>query len=263
MMQQTALVAGNANSLAMVDQNKVCADDYIVRTNNFFFETDYHLGRRVDCAFMGGDPRVAPFMLETLYQCRNHYDLRRWSSHNPRVIRAGQRPFSGSYQPMTYRDAHIERDVVDLMTTYQRHPTTGTYAVLMVHGMGIPNIVLAGINFHSMQQRYPFELGPHYRALMGQNINQQNRDVHLHSTEMDLKILACLQMRDDVHLSSASDCVALETVMDAAPDRDGPRIAVMPHSDAPTDWRAMAGLYPIYLLRFLRWSRARMRHSMP
>lgn len=263
MTPETALVAGNAASVAALDMTRICADDYIVRINNFFFEPKFYLGQRVDCAFLAGDPRVAPFMLETLYQCLNHYDLRRWSSHNPQIIKVGQRRFGDLYQPMKFRDQHIEREVADLIASHQRHPTTGVYATLMVHGMGIPHIILAGINFHTAPLRYPFEPGPHYRALMGQDINQRGNDAHLHSSELDLRILACLQARDDVHLSRLTDHTPLNTVMDVAPVRDGPRIAVTSHIDAPTDWAAMAGLYPIHLLRIMRWVRSKVRAANP
>ena len=94
MSSRPVIVAGNGMSLTRIAPGRVLETDFIIRTNNFFFETHYYLGRRVDLAMMGGDPRVAPFMFETLWQCRKDYDLQGWSSFNPKVVPAGNRRFS-------------------------------------------------------------------------------------------------------------------------------------------------------------------------
>ena len=93
---RTVVVAGNGCSVEAIPDGVLLADDFVIRTNNFFFERRFHLGRRVDLALMGGDPRVAPFMFETLYRCRADYDIRAITSVNSRVAKAGQRRFAPS-----------------------------------------------------------------------------------------------------------------------------------------------------------------------
>ena len=83
MTQRVTLVAGNGPSLATIPPGQVLASDQVVRTNNFFFEEQYYVGRRVDLAFIGGDPRVAPFVLATLAHARESYELRAWSASHP------------------------------------------------------------------------------------------------------------------------------------------------------------------------------------
>lgn len=247
---ETAVIAGNGLSLETIQPGQVLASDYIVRTNNFFFEPTFFLGDRVDLAFMGGDPRVAPFVFETLYRKGKDYDLRSWSSHNGRVQRAGRR-FSRLFQPLVYANEELKTKVAELMLEYQRHPMTGTYGALMAHGLGARDIVLVGMDFYSGNTRYLFEPGPHYRALMGKDLNTRSVDRHLHNPDLDLKIFELLAQEDGVTLTHASQSVALDQIMDTAPQREGPEILVRPRQ-APTDWSPFAGVYPIRALRFLR-----------
>lgn len=248
---RTVVVAGNGASLAQIPPGAVLADDFIIRTNNFFFEQRFYLGCRVDLAFMGGDPRVAPFMFETLYRCRSDYDLRGWSSHNPRVIRAGRRRFGQSVLSMRYRDTSLETEVRQLITRHGRHPTTGVYAVLMAYGLGAETILLAGMDFYGARTRYPFSPGPHYRALMGQDLGQRGLDHHLHDLDLDHAILRLLQERGDVQLLRLGDSPLLRDVSAPAPNRDGTGLD-LPRTAPPTDWVNRAGLYPIGALKIMR-----------
>ncbi|TNJ40987.1 hypothetical protein FGE21_15665 [Phaeobacter sp. B1627] len=258
MRDRPVVVAGNGASLAQLPVGRILADDFIIRTNNFFFEPRFYLGRRVDLAFMGGDPRVAPFMFETLHRCRRDYDLRSWSSQNRRVQRAGRRRFASLFQPMRYRDATLERQVQALISRYGRHPTTGIYAALMAHGLGAGRIILAGMDFYGTPKRYPFEPGPHYRALMGQDLGRRGLDRHLHDLDLDHAILRLLRAREDVQLLRVGDSPLLRDVADAAPDRGGPRLE-QSRSAPPTDWAGRAGVYPIEVLKVLRKGSAALR----
>jgi len=257
-MDRRVVVAGNGPSIAGLAPGCIQPDDFIIRVNNFFFEPRFFLGQRVDLAFMGGDPRVARFMFETLYQCRADYDLRAWSSHNPRVVRAGQRRFRALYQPMRFRDGDIEAQVQALISRYDRRPTSGIYAVLMAHAMGAQEILLAGLDFYSRPQRYPYALGPHYRALMGQDLGARGIDKHLHDPQLDLDILKALKDRGDVRLLRASDTAALTDLTEPAPVQ-GTTSLDLPRQSPPTDWAARSGFYPIEVLKILRRGSALLR----
>lgn len=240
-------------SLTGIDPGRVLADDVILRTNNFFFETEFYLGPRVDLAVMAGDPRVAPFMFETLWRCRRDYDLRGWTSFNPKVIRAGMRRFRDQYKPLQiYRDGHVERALQSLIEKYQRVPTTGAYAALIAHATGAQDIIFAGFDLYNTGKRYPFEPGRHYRDLMGEDLNDRGLDRHLHHADLDRAVLEMLAARDDVRLSRAADCGPLDDMMPLAPLRPGLPLATGPRTSPPTDWAASSGLYPIALLKALR-----------
>ncbi len=259
-----AIVAGNGTSVTRLPPGMVLADDFIVRINNFYFETRHHLGQRVDLAFMGGDPRVAPFMFETLYRCTRPrggaYDLRGWSTHGERIVRAGQQRFGRLFRPMQYGSPEIRAGVQALMARYQRHPTTGIYAVLMAQALGARHILLTGMDFHSGPRRYPFELGPNYRALMGQDLNQRGVDLHLHDTDLDRAILELVASQEGVQLLRSEDNPVLNMVCDPAPLRTGVPMATPAHVNAPTDWASFSGMYPILALRVLRKLRRWQSH---
>lgn len=246
-----AVVAGNGASLTEIIPGTVLADDFILRTNSFFFEPVYHVGRRVDLAMISGDPRVIPFVFETLWQCRSHYDLRSWSTHDPRVIRIGQRRFGALYRPMCYRDSEIETRVKALCAQYQRQPTTGVMTVLLAHALGARQIILAGMDLYTADRRYVYEPGPNYRALMGANVGRRGLDHELHHRDLDRAVLAALNDRPDITLFTACKGAALKDLMALAPVRDGVIPCNAPH-DAPRDWVGRVGFYPIGLLRLLR-----------
>lgn len=258
MTSDTFVVAGGGLSLTRLIPGQVLVTDRIVRTNNFFFEPMHYLGRRVDLAFMGGDPRVAPFMFETLWRCRADYDLAAWSSHNPAVIRAGQRRFGACYRVMRYRDAAIEAEVAALMARHERKPTTGTYAALMAHGMGARRIILTGIDFYNGSQRYPFEPGRHQRDLMGQDLNRRGVDQRLHAPQLDLDILSALIRRGDAEFLRSGAGTPLDSLMPQAPVRTGQPVIPTPRTP-PTDWAPRAGLYPIAWLKLMRRASAMLR----
>ena len=259
--ERPAVVAGNGASLAEMKPGSVLSNDFILRTNSFFFEPRYYLGRRVDLAMISGDPRVTPFVFETLWTCRNDYDLRYWSSHDARVSRIGQRRFASLYTPMRYRDTEIEQAVKALCAKYQRQPTTGIMAALLAHALGAQHIILAGMDLYSQSRRYVYEPGPNYRALMGADVSTRGVDERLHHRDLDRAVLAAMNARNDVALFNASGSTALGDLMESAPLRKGPR-PLQDRHDAPGDWVGRAGLYPIGMLRLLRSGRRLQRRLM-
>lgn len=257
MIEGTAVVAGNGGSVQRLKSGQVLASDFIIRTNNFFFEPSFYLGPRVDLAFMGGDPRVAPFVFETLYQRGRDYRVRAWSSHNPKVVRAGRR-FAPLFVPYMCGKGSVAAHVKTLIARYQRHPMTGTYAALMAYGLGARDIVLVGMDFYSGARRYSFDPGPHYRALMGEDVNMRGVDRDLHCRDLDVRILEHLATQDGVHVTQACSSAHLAGVLDQAPCRQGAALAVRPRL-APPDWEPFAGFYPIHVLRALRRTRRVLR----
>lgn len=254
MTGKTAVIAGNGVSLTRILPGRIRSDDLIIRTNNFFFEPEFYLGQRVDLYFAAGDPRVARFMFETLHQCRADYDLRGWTSHNPAVIRSGQRRFASLFQPLRYRDARIETQVQALSAQFGKMPTTGILALLAAHGLGIERAILVGMDMYSGSQRYPYEPGPNQRALMGLDLNQRGVDARLHDTALDHEILQILLAREDIQILRASEGGPLDDSLPLAPERatGADALCAHPRSSPPRDWVSRSGLYPISLLKLLR-----------
>ncbi len=258
---QVVVVAGNGPSLADIADGRVLADDFIIRTNNFFFEPRYYLGRRVDLAFMGGDARVAPFMFETLFQCRQQYTLGHWSSHTQKVAAAGHKRFPTGFQPMTHRTAAIKADIATLAARYGKMPTTGLHAVLHAHGLGARTIILAGFDFYQSTARYAYAPGRHQMDLLGSDLGHRGVDIRLHDPELDLAIIAYLQNLGDVRFYRSSPGTVLDGLMDLAPVRAGESMREGPRPHPTQDWVTRSGVYPISVLKALRRASACLRHT--
>ncbi len=252
------IVAGNGLSLNKIEPGRVLSDDVFIRTNNFFFEPDYYLGRRIDYAFMGGDPRVSPFMFETLHQCREDYSLHKWTSHDARVIRAGQKRFAENFQPMAVLDPALRAEVDSLVQAHGKQPTTGAQAALFACAMGAKQIILAGFDLYSKGKRYPFEPGPNFKSLMGQDIGNRAIDTRLHDATLDREILLLLARKGGVEIFCATEASALSDLFPLAPMRHGEAVFEN-RSNPPTDWASWVGLYPIGLLKLLRKGSAFVR----
>ena len=259
---RTCVVAGNGQSLSRIAPGRVLAGDAVVRTNNFFFEPEFYLGRRVDLAYLAGDPRVAPFMFETMHRCRDEYEIGGWTSHNPKVIKAGMHRFKDLFRPMQFRDVAVEREVERLSTRFQRKPMSGTYAVLAAHGFGAWRIVVAGIELYSGAARYPFTPGRHFESLMAPCRASRGHDRHLHDPDLDRAILEYLQLRGDLRLERSAECSALMDVLPLAETRAGDPLVTVPRDEPVNDWAPWAGAYPIGMLKVMRRGAALRRRLM-
>lgn len=257
---RVCVVAGNGHSLGCIAPGRVLDGDAVLRTNNFFFETEFHLGPRVDMAYVAGDPRVAPFLFETLHRCRDEYDIRGWTSHNPRVIKAGMRRFRELYRPLRLRDAAVERGVAALVARYQRKPMSGTYAVLAAHGLGARHVLVAGMDLYSGGARYPFTPGRHHRALMRPGMAAADADQH--NPDLDRAILEMLLARGDLRLERTAEDSALADLLPLAAPREGAALPRGPRARPVEDWAGRAGLYPIALLKLMRRGAALRRRLL-
>lgn len=255
-MTDVTVVAGNGLSLTTIAPRRILAGDRIVRTNNFFFEHRYFLGSRVDLAFVGGDPRIAPFVFETLRRARAHYDIGAWSASTERVARIGRRFLDLPYRPPHHADAETAATLARLQARYQVVPSTGVQAVLLAHAMGARRIVLAGIDLYSGPQRYAYAPGRHQRDLLGADLATRAYDRHLHHPDLDRAVLDWLAGRPDTMLWRSADTAPLNGVLDLAPERTGPPLlATVKQQPQILDWADWAGWYPIALLKALRRAR--------
>jgi hypothetical protein len=252
-MNHVTVVAGNGLSLTRIAAGRVVAGDTIIRTNNFFFEDRYFLGKTVDLAFVGGDPRVAPFVFETLNRARSHYDVRQWSASSDRVARIGQRFLQTPYRPMQPADQATTAKLAELQARYQVVPSTGIQALLMARAMGARRIVLAGIDLYAGPQRYAYAPGRHQRDLLGGDLATRAYDRHLHHPDLDREMIGWLANRPGMTLWRSADCPALDGLLDLAPERPGTPVLAAPKLQPQMlDWADWAGWYPIALLKLLR-----------
>ena len=264
-MSQITVVAGSGHSLTRIAPGRVQPGDRIIRTNNFFFEDRFYLGRRVDLAFVGGDPRVAPFVFETLNRARDHYDIRAWSAPSDRVARIGRRFLDLPYHPLRYAGDAVTQKLQALQSRYQVKPSSGLQAMLLAHAMGARQIILAGIDLYSGAMRYAYDPGRHQRDLLGQDLATRSYDLRLHHPDLDRELISWLAEQPGMTLWRSADCAALNGLIDLAPERPGAGLTPDPKPQI-LDWADWAGWYPIGLLKLLRrlrrWQR-RLTGTLP
>lgn len=263
---RTVVVAGNGPSVADIAPGQILADDVIIRVNNFFFEPRTWLGKRVDLLVAGGDPRVAPFLMETLKSCLSDYQITAWTAFNPRVVTNGQKILPLSYRDFpVFADPAFARQAQDIMGRYERvKPLTGTYALLMAYAAGARRFVLTGMDLYSSETRYFYQPGPHQRALLGGDLAERGLDGHLHDHRLDLELISLLADQNDVQIQHAHCAGYISDHLALAPIRKGAPVAVR-RRHAPTDWSSRSGCYPIRLLRLMRrvrtWQRKLARSA--
>lgn len=261
----TAVVAGNGQSLSRIDPGRVLADDFVIRVNNFIFEDRRYLGARVDLALVSGDPRPAPFVFEAIARARDLYDIRAWAATTPQIARAGRARLGRhgiAQRPYQTGDGETRQMLERLQADHQVTPTSGVLALLLARAMGATTLLVAGIDLYQGDRRYTYEPGPQQRALMGGDLGRRAYDTAFHSADTDRRVLAWLADRPGLSVLRTADVPALNDILDLAPVRPGPPVQVLDKRQI-TDWPLRAGLYPIHLLRALRWARRVQRQVWP
>jgi len=257
---RTAAILGNGPSAACLLPGRLRADDAIVRVNSFFVEPRLVAGTRVDLAFLGGDPRAAPFVAAGLVHQRT-YSVQAWASDDPRAARAVARHLSVPQRAVPPLSAGLDTDIRALVAAAGLRPTSGTRAVLAAVALGARDLVIAGIDLYAGPARYAFTPGPRMRALMAADYASDGPTPAQHSADLDRRILARLAAEPDVTLRLAAPSAALSDILDPAPDRGGLALTNAGPNTSLRDWPAWAGPVPlaglVALRRLRAWQRAR------
>jgi hypothetical protein len=258
---QAAAVLGNGPSGAALRPGRLRTDDAIVRVNSFFAEPRLRAGPRVDLAFLGGDPRAAPFVACGIARSRAH-DLRAWASDDPRAARAATRHLAAPQLVLPPLPPSLAADLRALVAAAGLRPTSGTRAVLAAVALGARDVVIAGIDLYAGTTRYAFTPGPRMAALMDADYAAAAPSPAQHAPDLDRRILARVATEPGLTLRLAAPSPALDDVLDPAPDRGGPASLDAGPNPGPHDWPAWAGPVPlaglVALRRLRRWQRTRL-----
>jgi hypothetical protein len=244
-------VLGNGPSVASILPGRLCADDTIIRVNSFFVEDHLHAGARVDLAFLGGDPRAAPFVAAGLARARA-YRVAAWATDDPRVARSGTRHLAAPRLTLPPLPAALAADIDSLIAASGRRPTSGVRAILAAVALGATDLLLAGLDLYASPDRYAFAPGPRMRALMRADYARPAPDPAQHLPDLDLRVIARLAAHPGLTLRLAASSPALSEILDTAPDRGGPASLSAGPNPGPRDWPAWAGPMPLAGLAALR-----------
>ena len=246
-----AVVLGNGPSAADILPGRIRADDGIVRVNSFFVEPVLFAGARVDLAFIGGDPRAAPFVAAGLSQARA-YQVGAWATDDPKVAQSCARRLAAPGLVLPALPVALAGDIDSLIAACRRLPTSGVRATLAAVALGAREILIAGLDLYATPDRYVFAPGPRMRALMQDDYACPAPDPALHLPDLDRRILARLADDPALTLRLAAPTAALSGILDVAPDRGGPASLSAGPNPGPLDWPAWAGPVPLAGLAALR-----------
>jgi hypothetical protein len=244
-------VLGNGPSVAGLLPGRLRTDDRIVRVNSFFVEHVLHTGTQVDLAFIGGDPRAAPFVAAGLARARV-YRVAAWATDDPRVARSCDWHLTIPRLVLPPLPAALAADVDGLIAVSGRRPTSGVRATLAAVALGARDILIAGLDLYATSDRYVFAPGPRMQALMQADYTRRAPDPARHLPDLDRRILARLAADPALILHLAAPTPALSGILDTAPDRGGPASLSAGPNPGPRDWPAWAGPVPLAGLAALR-----------
>jgi hypothetical protein len=251
---RNVLVIGNGPSTADVDRRRIDLSDPIVRINNFFFETDYHFGSRVDLLQIGGDRWVFPFYGRTVRNIAGRsYHVGAWSCHQPHIAASARKLLPMPERPFAYRDDALRREVEALVQRHGKTPTTGVLALINAHALGAQSITLAGIDLYAAGTRYGEDRSRHAQSLYRHAGSGYNETFH--SRDLDLDIIGTLRERGDLTLYRAVENPPILRDLDLAPLRPEAAALGQPKPEQTSDWVSWAGPYPIGFMKVLRRTR--------
>lgn len=228
----------------------------IVRVNNFFFEEQFFLGKRVDLVQVGGDGWLFPFYAKTLARAANEggYSVSSWSCHKESLLDCGARILSIPSVPFSFRDIEAQKSVENLCAETGLFPTTGVLAVINAHSLGAKKITIVGMDLYSGKERYPHKLGSKTSAVVSEFKGYNER---CHSLDLDLAVLQYLNSRDDVEIFRIGSNPSIVPEVISSPRLTTPSLKPCPSKKILIhDWVGWFGPIPFCLVHILR--RARM-----
>lgn len=258
-MTETTIIGASGPSLGLVEHNRLPSDAHIIRVNNFFLESHYHLGPRVDTAYFSADPRAVRFYVATLRAlvARNEYVVGSTASHLPAAARL---PVPAPFEFFAPRDPAARRLLDRLAEGAHLRPTSGAMAMLYAVENGAERLILTGVDFYA-GPKYGHDLPPRLHRVLRPNLSESGYDDRLHTQEADLSVVEFLIDRGiDVRLgtSRVSD-VPSPIALEPAPvvmDHVLPSAKAHPYVN---DWSRWAGPWSIEMLVAARWARRQLR----
>lgn len=184
MLIPSAVIGGSGPSLATCDLRRIPSHVRVYRSNNFFLEKEYYLGRKVDCLYFSCDPRAMRFYAATIRKVLRMqlYDIGEITTHQRGIYNFGRAaPNIVHFDP---------RPLTNLFITEARiKPTTGILAALKAVNDGAKVLYLSGIDFYAGDLKYAVKPGPRLQKVISPHAQAVGYDTTIHNHDIDLAIL--------------------------------------------------------------------------
>ena len=197
------IVAGNGPSLRKTVNFSHNRNVKIVRVNNFFFETQFYLGKTVDLLVVGGDRWLFPFYLQTAKKLikKDDYKILNWTCFETTILNKYE--IKDATKLYIEDRAHALEHVKFLQKKYgNRKPTTGVLAVLYAYLLGAKTINVIGLDNYSLGQPYEYD-----NSQVDKQLRQKNKKEfpkRFHALELDLEIMDFISAQENVEVVNFS-----------------------------------------------------------
>ena len=245
--RRTCLIVGNGPSCNECEMQRIPANSFVVRTNNFFFESNYNFGKIVHLLQIGGDRWIFPYYAKTLSAMliKNVYKVNSWSTHQPHIAKKGKKIIKSQHVPFAGNNHEIGAEVEKLSKKYRKQPTAGIYAILNAHALGASEIILAGFDLYTKPQRYSFTMRGYSKKRAMAN-NGPGYNEMFHSRELDLEIIQYLNQLKKLKLYRCSNSVDQLNFLSLSPIRKN-YLQPQQKTHKLNDWETYSGPFHISL----------------
>lgn len=249
-MTPAAVIGGSGPSLLTCDLSRIPSHARVYRTNNFFLEKKYHLGRRVDCLYFSGDRRALRFYVATV---RSAIKLDMYQFHDITTHQIGSYNFGHNAPKTTFFDP--AQCNVSFGFSSRVKPTTGVLAALKAVQDGARRLYFAGLDFYEGDVKYAISPGPILTRVNKPNAALAGYDKKLHDLDVDMRVLRAIE---DAGVEIFTTSEQVPSPFPLAPRCSSPLDPGEPEKTHQLeDWVAWDGPIPIQTLFFLRALRRR------
>ncbi|MCR6591459.1 alpha-2,3 sialyltransferase [Campylobacter insulaenigrae] len=223
-----ALIAGNGPSIKNIDYSRLPREYDVFRTNQFYFEDKYYLGKEIKFAFANPGLFLEQYFTlnNLIYKNEYHisnilcatFNLDHMVDQN--LLNKAKDYFPNSEFGYEYlKKLKKFHTFIKFNEIYNnRRITSGIYMCAVAVAMGYDEIYLTGIDFYdSSLDEYAFNHKKINLSNLAPAFNDFNSKYNRHSKEMDIEALYFLQNEYNIKLYSLNCGSILSQYIDVAP----------------------------------------------
>ncbi|EAI4335337.1 alpha-2,3 sialyltransferase [Campylobacter jejuni] len=223
-----AIIAGNGPSLLSIDYSRLPKNYDLFRTNQFYFEDKYYLGKKVNFAFSNPGVFIEQYYTLNNLIYNNEYQIDNILCATFNLDHMVEKQFIDKFNDyfpkatLAYKylqqlqDFHV---FIKFNEIYKdRRITSGVYMCAVAIALGYKELYLTGVDFYdNTLKEYAFKHKQKNIIKLAPAFNNTNSKYNKHSKEMDLEALEFLQNKYNAKLYTLNPKSVLSQYIDLAP----------------------------------------------
>ena len=218
---RAVIISGNGPSLKDIDYNLLPENPIIFRSNLFFLEDKYYLGKNIDAYFWSlYEENLQDKLYEIIISKKYHFgsyffpmDLNKFNNKRIKINKLHESTFQPSYDHWAIIATKPE---LSRLMMSRPLPTTGLQMIAVAMILGYTNIYIVGIDFYqSTDKRYAFEIPATIKNAMDAKHTTPGYEKGAHTYEYDLFFLFYLiKLYPNVKLHTLSKNSIMSSILD-------------------------------------------------